>query len=246
MTAGPMIAAPSRSRSTIATAAVLAMLVACGRPPAKQTTVTPPPAPAGKPLARCPTHAWSELPATSGPRFGEACGGRDDAACQQRCDQGVAMACVELGTDLASRQVDFPRQLELFTRACDAGDAIGCTNLGATVELEDVGWTPNYACAVPLFAATCRAGEPHGCTMLAAAYLDGHGVARDPARARDAFARGCDRALADASHPPGSVEGVLFACQTLLTAVDDGKLRDVPSELLTRARLLECELGGPC
>src|ERR1700741_2576070 len=46
--------------------------------------------------------------------------------------------------------------------------------------------------AAGIYQRACDAGDGRACTNLGAFYVDGRGVAADPARAGQSFTRGCD------------------------------------------------------
>jgi TPR repeat protein len=131
------------------------------------------------------------------------------------CDANNGVACMRLGLILVAfpQEMDLDPGLRLLERGCALGTQLSCVR--SADRLLRAGWERNGSWwsgverAVDRLRAACRAGEYAGCVAVGALYLDGRGVGRDPAKAReifraacdDGFARGCDAlggALADA------------------------------------------------
>jgi TPR repeat protein len=72
-------------------------------------------------------------------------------------------------------------------RECDAGSFYGCGQLGLVYEMEG----QDLARALALETRACNGGDGTGCVGVGRLYRDGKGVGKDPARAKEYFARSC-------------------------------------------------------
>lgn len=113
------------------------------------------------------------------------------ANCESACDAGDAVAC----TTAAERyfegknehSLDHARAFALAKRACDGNSSHGCALLGFHHQ-DGLGtaWAPEAAVAA--YTKGCQLGAGVACFNLATIY-EGHGIAADPARAKEYFDR---------------------------------------------------------
>lgn len=92
------------------------------------------------------------------------------------------IACAE------GRKSACDRRLTAARASCEGGDLEGCVLLGIIFQGGD---QPDEAESVRLFLRACDGGNGSGCWYLGNAHANGRGTAKDPARARDAYDRGC-------------------------------------------------------
>jgi TPR repeat protein len=104
------------------------------------------------------------------------------------CDGGHGASCVHLG-DLERENglSDAAQQAERsWRRACELRDGDGCHRLA---RLAIARGSPKDA--LPLYERGCTLRAPAACQDLGRLYLDGNGVARDPARGAALVEKGC-------------------------------------------------------
>lgn len=135
-----------------------------------------------------------------------ACGhvaSRPDA---DACDSSHPHRCVEL----AARELDQPRALQLYEHGCDGGDMLACDRAGML--RESAGGAPaDDSLAARDFARACSLGSAHACGALGSLYDSGRGVASDLERAFALYRQACDGGVAD-------------ACEHLATMFATGRL----------------------
>lgn len=121
------------------------------------------------------------------------------SACLDRCDQGTAAACRQLGRWAehgGGVEVDPKKALELYDRACVGGDALGCVMQGNLLA-QGKGEVPrNPDLAARLFKKSCDARNVYGCTQLGRAALQGEGRPRSPQEALDLLVPVCRSGVA--------------------------------------------------
>jgi len=86
---------------------------------------------------------------------------------------------------------DYPKAVELFSKACDAGISDGCSNLG-DMYLNGNGVTEDFPQALMLYSKACDAGSAEGCSSIGLVYLKGYGVQKNKGKAREFYSKGCD------------------------------------------------------
>jgi TPR repeat protein len=116
---------------------------------------------------------------------------------QQACDGQDRWGCKKLGDayrdGLAGVAADDAKTQDAYERACRLGEMRGCFHRGLRL------WDNNPANqkkAAAYFEQACEGGVIRGCDDLAQMVEQGEAGARDPARARALYRRGCDRFLA--------------------------------------------------
>ncbi len=130
------------------------------------------------------------------------------------CEDGNAGGCSNLGAmyetgkGVGSKEFDgdcggmciayqnYPKALELYTKACEAGNADGCKKLG-DLYLNGKGVNEDDEQAKTIFSRACDAGNGDGCSGLGLMYLDGKGFKEDDAKAFTMFSKACDEGSAD-------------------------------------------------
>jgi hypothetical protein len=109
---------------------------------------------------------------------------------RKACDLRDGMGCVGLAVMMYRGNVvpkDVDRARQILGRECDAGSFYGCAQLGLVYEME----SQDFPRALALETRACNGGDATGCVGVGRLYRDGRGVAKDPARAKEYFARSC-------------------------------------------------------
>jgi TPR repeat protein len=122
-----------------------------------------------------------------------AAAGNDLERFHQRCAQGDAVACNNLGVTYQLGYAVTPNAwaaFRAFELACQGGSPDGCNNQGALYERGE-GTAQDLAEAVRLYERACTAGAALGCSNLGALRAQGKGVTRDDSEARRLFTLAC-------------------------------------------------------
>ena len=119
----------------------------------------------------------------------------------RECEGGKAQACAQVaiayneGRGVAVSRGCYARFVE---RACDLGDLEACSAVASVIRYENGLIPGDLTRAVALHQRACEGGVLDACDSLARAYESGSGVAKDPIRAAQLFARVCEGASAAA------------------------------------------------
>lgn len=188
----------------------------------------------------------------------------------ERCDNGDARACANLGWAYAKGdgvEKDEARALELYEKACSGGNAWACASAGRAYELGS-GVAKDLARAAVAYEKACSAGDARGCTNLGLVHEYGKGVPKDPAKAAPLYEKACaadhglgcaragylhlegsgvaqDDSKAAAFHLKGCELKEPFACSSLGYLYEKG--RGVKEDLARAAELYRgaCDEGDP-
>ncbi|MCC6215788.1 MAG: sel1 repeat family protein [Polyangiaceae bacterium] len=142
---------------------------------------------------------------------GEACQRGEFAACGQECQDDVGDGCVRMAALVEAQLPDDPRAFALYERGCVLGNAGACTSYGVGIVTRKPGASGDAQCAGQLFVIACSARDARGCGMLGVALADGHGLPKDPSKARAVLEQAC-----------GELAG--FACNSLGYLLEQGRL----------------------
>jgi TPR repeat protein len=116
---------------------------------------------------------------------------------EKGCDKNHKESCTSFARYLNWRGGDKPRAKQVFRKACDAGEKEACYALALgyrvpTFEADPSTFTPDLLEYVLHVRKSCDLGHGPACTSLAKAYIDGVGVAKNPAAGLEALTRSCD------------------------------------------------------
>src|SRR5262249_14642693 len=132
-----------------------------------------------------------------GRAYQDGTGVATDPACaitffERGCRVAVQPACNSLGVAYDNGlcvAVDHEPARAIYERACNASYGFACTNLGVHFDDGKHGVPVDYQRARVLHERACDLGEPLGCGNLGGLYYNGHGVAKDDAKAFALFTR---------------------------------------------------------
>ena len=118
------------------------------------------------------------------------CATGDLTDCSKQCnDYGEPESCGRLGF-MWQYGVHVAASIEtaapLYEKGCSGGAQSACAGVGVIAYGKK-----DYATALARFQTACDAGNARGCQTLGTLYQNGEGVATDPKRAFDLFARAC-------------------------------------------------------
>ena len=105
--------------------------------------------------------------------------------CLRNCRGGDASECYSAALVVQEKR-DGPIADALFLKACALGFTSGCTNRAARLESGR-----SESCAVRTYDMGCERDDPWACTMIGYHLINGMGVTKDFARARQALAKSC-------------------------------------------------------
>lgn len=117
---------------------------------------------------------------------------------EKGCTAGNAASCGALASRLSfGAGADKPRAKQLYKKACDGGDRNACGALGVALEsgsLEEdrAGYQPDLLEAVLYIRKACNLGSGMYCSQLAKRYIEGKGVAKNPAEGVKALEKSCE------------------------------------------------------
>lgn len=129
-----------------------------------------------------------------------------------------ARACLELGTKLEGKGQDL-QQLAAFERACELSDGEGCESAAFVIDRGRAG-PRDRARVAKLLDKGCSLGSATACNDLGMAYQDGAGVAADPAKAGELFAKAFELFAKACDNDPDGSNAV--ACDTAGERAMDG------------------------
>lgn len=110
---------------------------------------------------------------------------------RKSCDNGVLLACTNLGEML--RDGDLASQAsaaEIFRKACDKGNGHGCRSLGQMAQAGNDAAGPKSH-AIRYFNKGCDSGDAGSCFNSGLAYWTGHHAHKSAKRAFASFSKGC-------------------------------------------------------
>ncbi len=109
------------------------------------------------------------------------------------CQAGDGAGCVELGVaKLAEKKLSNDAQYA-FRRACYGGGELeGCAWLGTLYVEGKGGMTVSPKIGAKFFDKGCKEGSARACAGLADLYKAGKGVDKDPAKAKELYAKACN------------------------------------------------------
>jgi hypothetical protein len=114
------------------------------------------------------------------------------ALLDKACVAGDGIGCVELGR-LELERDNGDVAVYKFRRACYGGEYVGCAELGVMYKKGAGGLRANPKIAAKFFEKGCKEGSPLACAELAEAHRAGKGVKKDRAKAKELYARACNR-----------------------------------------------------
>jgi hypothetical protein len=109
------------------------------------------------------------------------------------CQAGDGMGCVELGIAMLTEKKLAGGAQYAFRRACyGGGEFEGCTWLGTLYVEGKGGMSVSPKIGAKFFEKGCKEGSARACAGLAELYTAGKGVGKDPAKAKQLFAKACN------------------------------------------------------
>src|SRR5690606_6715884 len=117
---------------------------------------------------------------------------------ERGCELRHAPSCTALANRVSfGPGQDRSKAKTLLQKGCDLGERNACLSLGLAIEtgsLEEsrAGYTPDAIRAVMLIRQSCRLGNGYACSQLAKRYIEGKGVAKNPAEGIKALTQSCE------------------------------------------------------
>ena len=114
-------------------------------------------------------------------------------AIHKACQAGDGMGCVELGVAMLDNNKLAGGAQYAFRRACyGGGEFEGCTWLGTLYVEGKGGMSVSPKVGAKFFEKGCKEGSARACGALGELYKAGKGVDKDPAKAKELFAKACN------------------------------------------------------